>query len=383
MIHNPDDPIEVAVKTNLNEGQVIDSFPELCRLCKVYLSQGGKQRRNAEAKLAQYMDFTKFTPEGMKRQKILINEIYDEPHVRSRRQHGKYRDRLIRSMLFDLIHFDSPEETAILDTSYTELAEKLGFVNQYFRAFASNPYESDGNMFSSDISISDISRRQIDEFLIVCRNRFKTPLEGMLNELLSKGFLDSLIDYKLLVFSNHSRRVADDAENEIIISLFHEYLSDGKAFYLMRTAEKRKLFFELFAEINRECEDYHNELCERGERNGSYVPIIYIIPRLKIGFNKTRLANTANRYGIDLIDSERRRSEKAEISDLFKTALKKEFINRKKQIIKAEEKKVEALNSSLAFGDISDRKPFEHIYINYVPNMDTLISITIGGYKAE
>lgn len=382
MICNPDDPIEVAVKTNLTEGQIVDSLPELCRLCKIYLGQGGKQRKNAETKLARYINFTKFTPEGKARQKILINEIFEEPHVPSRRQHGKYRDRLVRSMLFDLTHFDSPEETVVFDTSYVELAEQMGFINQHFQALASNQYELDADTFGADKSLSDISRKHIDEFLIVCRNRFKTPLEGMLAEMLSKGFLDSIVEYKQLVLSDHSRRVADDLENEIIVRLFHEYLSDGKTFYLMSTAERKKLLIGLFKEINKECEDYHYELCERGDRSDSYVPILYILPRFSIKFNKTKLINTAIRNGIDMIEAERRCSEKNEIAALFKEALKNDFRNREKRTIKAEKKKIADLNSTLAVGDVSNHKPLEHIYLNYSPDMDALINITIGDYNS-
>ena len=377
-IHNLDDPIEVAVKTNLKEGQTVSSFSELCRLCNVNLGQGGKQRRNAEAKISQYLDYSEVAQEGQRKKSCIINEIYKIPHVHSRRSSGKYRDRLLRALYYDLSNADNMDPDGLLVTDYDELAVKLGFANRFFRLLSSYRYKTEEAPVIYRKNISETNPRLISEFQIVCRSRYRIHISGMLQGALSNGMLESVEEHTQLIFEDHSHRLAEEWEDEIITRLHHEFISDGRALYLMKEAEKKKLYSELIEAINEELESHYNSSDEDCLDDTSFKRILNYRKILHVKFNKENLVRAAARNEIDLIDADTRKSEKQEISLSFIEALDTEFNRRYEQIVNAEKKQVDALNISLAFGDISDHKPLEHIYSGYTDSMMTLSRLMIS-----
>lgn len=377
-IYDPDDPIEVAVKTNLKKRQTVNSFSELCRLCGVTFSQGGKQRRNAEAKISQYIDYAIVGEEGQRRKSYVINEIYEIPHVHSRRNSGKYRDRLIRALYYDLMNADNLDTDGLLVTDYDELAVKLGFANRFFRLLSSYRYMTDEAPVLYRKNLSEINPRIISEFMIVCRSRRKIHIIGMLKDALSKGMLESVEEHTKLTFEDYSTRLAEVWEDEIITRLHHEFISDGRALYLMKDAEKKKLYSELLNAINKELESHYSSSDEDWLDDTYFKRIVYYREIIHIKFNREKLEAAVARNEIALIDADTRRSEKQEISLSFIEALDTEFNRRYEQIVNAEKKLVDKLNSSLAFGDVSDRKPLEHIYLDYKESMKTLSMLMIS-----
>ena len=377
-IYNPDDPIEVAVKTNLNEGQTISSFSELCRLCNVNLGQGGKQRRNAETKISQYLDYSETVQEGQRKKSCIINEIYEIPHVHSRRGGSKYRERLLRALYYDLSNADNMVQDGLLVTDYDDLAVRLGFANRFFRLLSSYRYKTEEAPVFYRKNLSEINPRLISEFQIVCRSRYRVHIIGMLRDALSNGMLESVEEHHRLIFEDHSHRLAEEWEDAIVSRLHHEFISDGRALYLMKEAEKKKLYSELIEAINEELESHCNRSGEDWLDDTSFKRILNYRKILHVKFNKENLVRAAARNEIDVIDADTRRSEKQEISLSFIEALDTEFNRRYEQIVNAEKKQVDALNSSLAFGDVSDRKPLEHIYSGFTYSMMTLSRLMIS-----
>ena len=386
-IYDPDDPVEVAVKTNLNEAQTVNSFSELCRLCNVPLGHGGKQRRNAEAKISQYIDYSEIKQDGQRKIVCIINEIYDIPHVHTRRSGGKYRNRLLRALYYELTNDDSLDPEGLVITDLDKLAVKLGFANQYLQLLSSYRYKAEDTPIYYRKTLSEINPRIISEFQIVCRSRYKPHILGMLNDALSKGMLESVEEHTRLIFEDRSHRVAEEWEDAIITRLHHEFISDGRALYLMKEAEKRKLYSELIKAINEERESHYNSLRDDFMDYTSYKPVLNYREILYIKFNSEKMEKAAARNEIDLIDANTRSSEKQEISLSFIEALDTEFNRRYEQIVDAEKKQIDALNSSLAFGDVSKLNPLEHIYSDYAGSMTTLsrlmISEQYGNYFAK
>lgn len=377
-IYDPNDPIEVAVKTNLKKKQVVNGFSELCRLCNVTLGQGGKQRQIAEAKISQYLDYSETVQEGQRKKSCIINEIYEIPHVHSRRGGSKYRERLLKALYYDLSNADNMVQDGLLVTDYDDLAVRLGFANRFFRLLSSYRYKTEEAPVFYRKNLSEINPRLISEFQIVCRSRYKVHISGMLRDALSNGMLESVEEHTRLIFEDHSHRLAEEWEDAIISRLHHEFISDGRALYLMKEAEKKKLYSELIEAINEELESHYDISGEGWLDDTSFKRILNYREILYVKFNRDNLETAAARNEIDLIDADTRKAEKQEISLLFIEALDTEFKRRYEQIVDAEKKQVDSLNSSLAFGDVSYLKPLEHIYSGYKESMETLSRLMIS-----
>lgn len=371
-IYDPDDPIEVAVKTNLKKRQTVNSFSELCRLCGVTFSQGGKQRRNAEAKISQYIDYAVFGEEGQRRKSYVINEIYEIPHVHSRRNSGKYRDRLIRALYYDLMNADSLDTDGLLVTDYDELAVQLGFVNRYYQRLSDYRYKSRKFAPAFDNLVSPIHPLLINEFLMVCKSRYRAILKSTLNDLLAKGMLESREEPIQLVFVDNSRRWAEDWEIDIISRVHRKYFPDGKAQFLMKETERRRRYSSLIKEIDDEREAHYNEL---DEVDFNYIK--YYQNKLIIAFDKAKMSTAAARNEIVLIDSGLRESEKEEVTALFQESLSQLFRRRYLRKIEAGKKLLERLNNGLAFGETSNN-PLEPILDDYIDVMDRLLLFTVS-----
>ena len=195
---------------------------------------------------------------------------------------------------------------------------------------------------------------------------------------IKNGMLESVEEHTRLIFEDHSHRLAEEWEDAIVSRLHHEFISDGRALYLMKEAEKKKLYSELIEAINEELESHCNRSGEDWLDDTSFKRILNYRKILHVKFNKENLVRAAARNEIDVIDADTRRSEKQEISLSFIEALDTEFNRRYEQIVNAEKKQVDALNSSLAFGDVSDRKPLEHIYSGFTYSMMTLSRLMIS-----
>ena len=376
-IHDPLDLTEVAVKNNLKKRQVVNGFSELCRLCNVTLGQGGKQRRNAEAKISQYVDFSVIEQEGHRNKSYVINEIYEIPHVHSRRSSGKYRDRLLRALYYDLMNADILGTYGSIITDYDELAEQLGFVNRYYQRLSDYRYKSRRFAPAFDNLVSPINPLLINEFLMVCKSRYKEILKSTLNDFLAKGMIESREEPIQLVFVDNSRRWAEDWEIEIISRVHRKYFPDGKAQFLMKEAERRHRYSSLIKEINDEREAHYNEL---DEVDFNYIK--YYQNKLIIAFDKDKMSTAAARNEIVLLDSGLRKSEKEEVTALFQESLSQLFRRRYLQKIEAGKRLLERLNNGLAFGEASDN-PLEPILDDYIDVMDRLLLYTVSTLGAN
>lgn len=371
-IHDPLDPIEVAIKNNLKKRQVVNGFSELCRLCNVTLGQGGKQRRNAETKILQYVDFSVIEQEGHRNKSYVINEIYEIPHVHSRRSSGKYRDRLLRALYYDLMNADILGTYGSIITDYDELAEQLGFVNRYYQRLSDYRYKSRKFAPAFDNLVSPIHPLLINEFLMVCKSRYKEILKSTLNDFLAKGMIESREEPIQLVFVDNSRRWAEDWEIDIISRVHRKYFPDGKAQFLMKETERRHRYSNLIKEINDEREAHYNEL---DEVDFNYIK--YYQNKLIIAFDKDKMSTAAARNEIVLLDSGLRKSEKEEVTALFQESLSQLFRRRYLQKIEAGKRLLERLNNGLAFGEASGN-PLEPILDDYIDVMDRLLLFTVS-----
>ena len=372
-IYDPDDPIEVAVKTNLKKRQTVNSFSELCRLCGVTFSQGGKQRRNAEAKISQYIDYAVIGEEGQHRKSYVINEIYEIPHVHSRRNSGKYRDRLIRALYYDLMNADNLDTDGLLITDYDELAERLGFVNRYYWLLSDYRYKSRKLPPAFDKVVSPIHPLVISEFLMTCKSRYKSIIMSMLNDFLSKGMIESKQEKIELFFLDNSRRWAEDWEYEIISRLHSVYFPSGQAQYMMKESERRRRYSAFIRDIDNDREAHYNELDEVDFKH-----VKYYKEKLVIVFDKDKMRTAAIRNEISLIDEGLRASEKEEVSALFNESMRQLFARRYPQKIAAEKDLVEYRNKGLAFGEVSDNTPLQPILADYTNAMNTLLLFTVS-----
>ena len=136
--------------------------------------------------------------------------------------------------------------------------------------------------------------------MIVCRSRRKIHIDGMLKDALSKGMLESVEKHTQLIFVDHSTRLAEEWEGEIITRLHHEFISDGRALYLMKEAEKKKLYSELVKAINEELESHHNRLGKDWLDDTSFKRILNYREILYIKFNREELETAAARNEIAL-----------------------------------------------------------------------------------
>ena len=372
-IYDPDDPIEVAVKTNLKKKQTVSSFAELCRLCNVSLGHGGKQRRNAEAKISQYIDYAVVGEEGQRRKSYVINEIFEIPHVHSRRNSGKYRDRLMRALYYDLMNADNLDTDGLLVTDYDDLAVRLGFVNRHYRLLSDYRYKSRKLPPAFDKEVSPIHPLLISEFLMTCKSRYKAIIMSMLDDFLSKGMMESKQEKIELVFLDNSRRWAEDWEVEIISRLHSEYFPSGQAQFMMKESERRRRYSAFIRDIDNEREDHYNKL---DEVDFKYVK--YYQTKLLIVFDKAKMRTAAIRNEISLIDEGLRKSEKEEVSALFHESMRQLFARRYSQKLEVEKGLVEYRNKGLAFGEVADNTPLQPILADYTNAMDILLFLTVS-----
>lgn len=373
-IHNLDDPIEVAVKTNLKEGQIFDNFNELCRLCEISPESGGKQRRLAKATLSHYVDLDEFVPEGRRRASYRINEIYDIPHLQTRRG-GRYRSRLIPLIYFFLTGIESSTPPNNIDMTLDELAGKVGLINSSFKELI---FLRDGN---TDLLnhlpefVKELSPRHIGDFIASCRSRFNEYLRGALHDMVIRGLIRSFDENYWLIMSDGSPRWAEDWEHDIISRLYDEQVTSVKPLHLMRKAERRAVRKKLLAEINAECEQYYENCGEYEE-----IPDTQILEyhnRILITYDLDEMKEAAKRNGIPLLDSEQIVMAKKELSALFYETMKRAFLNQHDRLILSEQRLNEDLNEGLAFGDVSYQTPYAFIYDDYVEVMDKLIALAI------
>ena len=316
----------------------------------------------------------------------VINEIYEVPHVHLRWNGNKYRNHLLRALYYDLANADNPDSEGLLITDFDALAVKLGFANRFFRLLSSKRYKTERVPVYYRNSISDINPWIISEFQIVCRSRYRTHISGMLRDALSKGMLESFEEHTQLIFEDHSHRLAEEWEDAIITRLYHEFISDERALFLMREGQKRRLYSKLIEAINGELESHYNSSDKDWLDDTPFKRILNYREILCIKFNREELETAAARNEIALIDADTRKSEKQEISLSFIEALDIEFNQRCEQIVNAEIRMVNAPNSSLYF-EVFGLMPLEDIYSNFTESMITLsrlmISEQYGNYFAE
>ena len=372
-IYNPDDPIEVAVKTNLEEGQVFGNFNELCRLCEITSDTGGKQRNLAKATLSHYVDFTEFVPEGRRRTSYLINEIYDVPHLQTGRG-GQYRSRLIRLIYFYLANSESSTPTNSIIMTYDQLAEVVGLINPAFTELVFLRNGDTVQESSLPEFVKELNPRHISDFIASCRSRFNEYLRGALHDMVNRGMIESFDENYWLSMSDGSQRWAEDWEREIITRLFDELVTSVKPLHLMKSAERRAVLKRLMNEINaaRAWHEESDELVEEPD-----VQVRQYHTRLLIIYNMDEMKAAANRSTVPLLDSEQSVIVKRELSALFSGTMRRLFTNQYNSLIQSEQRLNEELQNRLAFGNISDLTPYAFIYEDYIEDMDKLISLAI------
>ena len=374
IIFDADDRIEVAVKTNLKEGQIFDNFNELCRLCEISPESGGKQRRLAKATLSHYVDLDEFVPEGRRRASYRINEIYDIPHLQTGRG-GRYRSRLIPVIYFFLTGIESSTPSNSIVMTLDKLAENVGLINSSFKELS---FLRDGNTDMPNQlpeSVKELNPRHIGDFIASCRSRFNEYLRGALHDMVSRGLIRSFDENYWLTMSDGSQRWAEDWEHDIISRLYDELVTSVKPLHLMKKAERRAVLKKLLAEINAECEQYY-ENCDEYEE----IPDTQIVDyhnRILIIYNLDEIKEAAKRNGIPLLDSEHIVMVKKELSALFSETMKRAFSNQRDRLILSEQRLNEDLNEGLAFGNVSYQTSYAFIYEDYVEVMDKLIALAI------
>ena len=374
VIYNPDDPIEVAVKTNLEEGQIFGNFNELCRLCGISSDAGGKQRNLAKATLSHYVDLIEFIPEGRRRANYRINKIYDVPHLQSGRS-GRYRSRLIRLILFHLANSESSTPTNSIIMTFDQLAEKGGLIRPAFEELVFLRNGDSSQASSLPKFVKELNPRHISDFIASCRGRFNEYLRGALHDMVDRGLIMSFDENYWLNMSDGSQRWAEDWEREIISRLFDELVTSVKPLHLMNKAERKSVLKRLMNEINDEC-IRHYESCDEFEEIPDTL-ILQYSKKILIIYNMDEMRMAAERSSTPLLDSEQSIIVKEEVSSLFSATMKQVFTNQYNGLIRSERIKNEEISENLAFGDISYQTPYAFIYGDYIEVMDKLIALAI------
>ena len=374
VIYNPDDPIEVAVKTNLEEGQVFGNFNELCRLCGITPDAGGKQRNLAKATLSHYVDFTEFVPEGRRRANYRINEIYDVPHLQSGRG-GRYRSRLIRLIHFYLTNIESGTPTNSIIMTYDQLAEVVGLINPAFTELVLLRNGETNLSNALPEFVMKLNPRHISDFIASCRSRFNEYLRGALHDMDNRGLIKSFDENYWLSMSDGSQRWAEDWEHEIISRLFDELVTSAKPLHLMNRAERKAVLTRLMKAINAE-RKWHYENSDELEEVPDTL-ILQFYKKILITYNLDEMRTAAERSSTPLLHPEQNIMIKKELTALFSETMKQVFTNQYNGLIRSEQRKNEQISENLAFGDLSYQTLYAFIYDDYIDVMDKLIALAI------
>lgn len=373
MIYDESDPIEIAVKEKLKEGQVFKTFSELCRQCEIPLNEGGKQRDLAKSVLSRYVDFSEFVPEGRKRTNYRINEIYAVPHLQFGRG-GRYRSRLIPIICYYIMNRESSSLSNRIILTFDELAEEVGLIKPAFMELISVRNGITDHLDKLPESVKELNPRHISDFIASCRSRFNEYLRRALDDMTNRGLIKNFDEKYWLRMLDGSQRWAEDWEQETISRLYNEIVTSARPLHLMKNSERRAVLDNLLKEINAECEQYYensdnHEKSLDTEIQGFYKRIII--------YNVDEIKAAADRNDVPLLDFEQSELLKDELSALFSETMKRAFVSQYNGLIHSEQIKNEELNKSLAFGERSYESFYAFIYEDYVEDMERLIDLTI------
>ena len=196
---------------NIQIGQIIDSYSQLCKLLGIEPKQGGTSRVAQKKELERYIDF-----ENITRSKILIKDIYIIPKPKiDKREEGNnavYRDCFI----VGLISLLRKNKRNYFLCSRGFLIEQLGFVNKNYRSCRSNPKETALELKIPEANLLD--------FYMINNTKLIKNIESNLNYFENKSYyiVDKVTAVCIKDEDRDIHRVATDDEKELILKCENE-----------------------------------------------------------------------------------------------------------------------------------------------------------------
>lgn len=196
---------------NIQVGQIISSYSQLCILLGIEPKKGGMSRVSQKKELEQYINF-----ENITRNKILIKDIYIIPRPKvDKRMEGNntmYRDCFIAGLISLLRK--SKKNHFLCSRGF--LIEQLGFVNKNYRNCRSNPKETALELKIPEANLLD--------FYMINNNKLIKNIESNLDYFESKSyyFVDKVTAVCIKCDGKEEHRIATDDEKELILKCENE-----------------------------------------------------------------------------------------------------------------------------------------------------------------
>lgn len=322
---------------NLNKGQTIKNYKELCNILDIKATTGGA-KKNQLKELSLYCDFEKVG------NKFIIKEIYKQPTIKIddliKTKNSKYI-KLVSDVLLEQL-YKHPKE--LEQVPLIKLFTLLGVVNDNYKS---------ANNYRKELSqLYNIQLTSIYYFYSTTRNEFKRIIERCLNNLQKRSVLFWSKCIMIVKEDNQNNKIfykADKGTEKLILDTQKEvlqYLNFNNMAELMQDKKSLKQFNKL---INQELNFnyYFAYDITIGEKA---IQIEYEnIQKEKSNLNRLMISKSYN-----LFDKDYYNNFKNDYSLLIKLLIDINCNNEIKEIL--ENKYVENFNNYLAESIIEDNK---------------------------
>ena len=231
------DEDDIRINTsNLQIGQVVKNYKELCALLGEEFKQGGDSRKAQLKEFARYFEWEKSG------QKFLITDIYDTPLPK---EDGRNKGKYVKCIEIILLNYLSKQKGYTYTLSKKKWWELLGMVNRKY-----------DNVSQEELLEIDpvITKFEIRQYYQRCNKKLEEILFSALRSLSSRKLIDWGIE-TVIVTRNQGKthfRVANEFEKKMILRaeryVLHKIMHLEKMFNVF-AKQKQDEFYRLVNEI--------------------------------------------------------------------------------------------------------------------------------------
>ena len=296
------DEDDIGINTsNLQIGQIVKNYKELCALLGEEFKQGGDSRKAQLKEFARYFEWEKSG------QKFLITDIYDTPLPK---EDGRNKGKYVKCIEIILLNYLSKQKGYTYTLSKKKWWELLGMVNRKY-----------DNVSQEELLEIDpiITKFEIRQYYQRCNKKLEEILFSALRSLSSRKLIDWGIE-TVIVTRNQGKthfRVANEFEKKIILRaeryVLHKIMHLEKMFNVF-AKQKQDEFYRLVNEIledslDKEWQYYYKQV----KIIYNHDQVIEAIPNIEAELRKLELndkvVNALNEHAEEKYRKERKKYE--------------------------------------------------------------------------
>ena len=296
------DEDDIGINTsNLQIGQIVKNYKELCALLGEEFKQGGDSRKAQLKEFARYFEWEKSG------QKFLITDIYDTPLPK---EDGRNKGKYVKCIEIILLNYLSKQKGYTYTLSKKKWWELLGMVNRKY-----------DNVSQEELLEIDpvITKFEIRQYYQRCNKKLEEILFSALRSLSSRKLIDWGIE-TVIVTRNQGKthfRVANEFEKKIILRaeryVLHKIMHLEKMFNVF-AKQKQDEFYRLVNEIledslDKEWQYYYKQV----KIIYNHDQVVEAIPDIEAELRKLELndkvVNTLNEHAKEKYRKERKKYE--------------------------------------------------------------------------